>query len=362
MQIIEPTLLLNKKQCLENLRMMLRKAQENKVIFRPHFKTHQSHEVASWFREVNVSCITVSSLKMAEYFVEDEWKDITVAFPLNTLEIGRINKIASIITLNLMAISANGVRELAGKLEYSIGLFIEIDTGYHRTGIAPYETNKINNILEEIKRSSLMKFKGFLSHAGHSYKTSSIKDIEEIHNNEMTVMKALKNLYIDTYPDLILSVGDTPTCSISNNFCEVDEIRPGNFIFYDIAQYKIGSCKLNQIAVVMACPVVAKYPERKEIVVYGGGVHFSKDFSLMDNGIVNYGLVVYLNNKGWKLPNTLMYVKSLSQEHGIIHAPENETALINEGDIIGILPVHSCLASDCMGEYLTLEGENIYRL
>ena len=150
MQIIEPTLLLNKKQCLENLRMMLRKAQENKVIFRPHFKTHQSHEVASWFREVNVSCITVSSLKMAEYFVEDEWKDITVAFPLNTLEIGRINKIASIITLNLMAISANRVRELAGKLEYSIGLFIEIDTGYHRTGIAPYETNKINNQIESV--------------------------------------------------------------------------------------------------------------------------------------------------------------------------------------------------------------------
>jgi len=33
----------------------------------------------------------------------------------------------------------------------------------------------------------------------------------------------------------------------------VDEIRPGNFVFYDLMQYRIGSCSVGQIAVAMAC-------------------------------------------------------------------------------------------------------------
>ena len=37
------------------------------------------------------------------------------------------------------------------------------------------------------------------------------------------------------------------------------------------------SNSVEQIAVAMACPVVAVHKERNEVVIYGGGIHFSKE-------------------------------------------------------------------------------------
>jgi D-serine deaminase-like pyridoxal phosphate-dependent protein len=143
---------------------------------------------------------------------------------------------------------------------------------------------------------------------------------------------------------------------------DVNEIRPGNLVFYDLAQCAIGSCLIDQIAVAMACPVVAKYPDRNEVVVYGGGVHFSKDFLKQPDGIIHYGKIVNLNNAGWSVEETGMYVKSLSQEHGIIHAEKELAEKIKVGDFLGILPVHSCLTAESMKSYLTLDGERISHL
>ncbi len=43
---------------------MAEKARINDVVFRPHFKTHQSHKIGQWFRNEGVNAITVSSIKM----------------------------------------------------------------------------------------------------------------------------------------------------------------------------------------------------------------------------------------------------------------------------------------------------------
>ena len=58
MRIIEPTLLLDEKKCQENINFMVQKAKRSNVIFRPHFKTHQSIEVGRWFRAQGVDKIT----------------------------------------------------------------------------------------------------------------------------------------------------------------------------------------------------------------------------------------------------------------------------------------------------------------
>ena len=87
--VIKPTLLLNKEKCLNNLNRINNLAQLNNINFRPHFKTHQSLEVGRWFKKFGVKSITVSSVSMAKYF-SDEWDDILIAFPLNILELEEI--------------------------------------------------------------------------------------------------------------------------------------------------------------------------------------------------------------------------------------------------------------------------------
>lgn len=356
--ITKPTQLLDKEKCLRNISRMTDKARRHNVRFRPHFKTHQSHEIGRWFRSYEVEGITVSSLSMAEYFAEDGWNDITVAFPVNVHEYELINKLAGKIKLNLLVESPAVVKILGERIRQPVGVFIKIDSGYHRTGADPSDTNFIDSILREIIGSAYFSFRGFLTHAGHSYKARSRNEIEKIHLNSVEVMRAVKTYYQRDYPKLQISIGDTPSCSVMEDFIGVDEIRPGNFVFYDVTQSLIGSCSLDDVAVCMACPVVSKHPQRNELVIYGGSVHFSKD-SISEDGHLLFGKVVRLNESSWDTTPTTLFIKSLSQEHGIIQGSVDEINRVKEGDVLGILPVHSCLTADCMGEYLTTQGERI---
>ena len=54
-------------------RYSLNKAKENNLIFRPHFKTHQSEDIANWFRQFGIKKCTVSSVSMAEYFIHHHY-------------------------------------------------------------------------------------------------------------------------------------------------------------------------------------------------------------------------------------------------------------------------------------------------
>lgn len=351
---------MDEEKCRKNIRTMHEKARLKKLDFRPHFKTHQSLEIGRWFKELGVDKITVSSLKMADYFAE-EWDDITVAFPANILEIDLINSLAARISLNLLVESVETAQFLNKNLARNIGVFIKIDVGYHRTGVDPKDTEAIDAILEEIKKSASISFKGFLTHAGHSYNATSTDKVLEIHNTSLAIMAELKARYGPEYPDLTISIGDTPTCSLAEDFTGIDEIRPGNFVFYDLTQVYIGACDLDQVAVAIVCPVVAIHRERNELVIYGGGVHLSKDRIEDESCGAVFGQIVEKKGKGWGDEVKGMYVKSLSQEHGMISVPSDEILKYKIGDELYIIPVHSCMTADLTNKYLATSGKQIPR-
>lgn len=354
--ITKPTLLLDEQKCRKNIRFMADKATRNNVVLRPHFKTHQSLEIGRWFREYGVEKITVSSFEMAGYFAT-EWDDITVAFPVNILEIDAINSLASRIHLNVLVESAEAVNFLTANLTHALGYFIKIDVGTHRTGIEPDNHRAIDEILELTRSHPNLNFKGFLAHAGHTYQCRTKQDIQQAWNETIGIMSVLREHYNSKHPDLEISVGDTPGCSVVDDFSGVDEIRPGNFVFYDLMQVQIGATDFDHIAVAMACPIVAIHESRNEMVVYGGGVHLSKD-RLEDEELGTiYGRVVKRKDSTWGEVIPDMYVRSLSQEHGVVAVPEEELSNYKVGDFLIILPVHSCMTADLLRQYLTTEGD-----
>lgn len=358
MKIKIPTLLLDKKKCLRNIQFMTEKANQNQIIFRPHFKTHQSAEIGKWFMDSGVSSITVSSVQMAEYFAIEGWSDILIAFPVNLLEIDNINNLAKKIKLHLILESVESTKFLAKNLKFPSGIYLKIDTGYHRTGLSA-EDEEIMAILSLVKSSSNLKLNGILTHAGNTYSSIDKSDILNIHTQSIQQLETIKKRILTDFPDCLVSIGDTPACSLATDFNEVDEIRPGNFVFFDVMQYYLGSCNIDQIAVAVACPVVAKHKSRNEIIIYGGAIHLSKEaiFNKKDQKI--YGLVVELYNGKWNKPIPGTYVSSLSQEHGIIKTTSDFFDQIKIGETIGILPAHSCLTANLLNHYKTTSGEKI---
>jgi len=359
MEITKPTLLLDKEIALRNIQKMARKAKDLNINFRPHFKTHQSAEIAEWFRTAGVKAITVSSLTMANYFADAGWDDITIAFSVNIPEIPEINELAGRINLNVLIENNEGLEALQQKMEWHVGVFIKIDTGYNRTGIEANRTPLIDQLLVSIQKSPLLQFKGFLSHTGHTYQANSTHDIFSRHFDALLKMKALKNRYISEWPELMISLGDTPSCSICDNFDGVDEIRPGNFVFYDLMQYKLGVCKLTDIAVRMVCPVIAVHSSRNEVVIYGGAIHFAKDSVTNIDGKQLYGRIIVREEGNEILLDERNYLYALSQEHGILRITPKDLHWFKPGQLIEILPVHSCLTANLMGEFRTTEGDII---
>jgi D-serine deaminase-like pyridoxal phosphate-dependent protein len=363
LEIVKPTLLLDKNRVLNNIEKMAGKAKASRVRFRPHFKTHQSAEIGNWFKDYGVHAITVSSLDMALYFAENGWSDITVAFLVNMLEIDKINKLAADIKLNLLIDSEEVLSALKSKLQHPAGMWIKIDTGYHRTGVLWNDSDRILPLAQKIKDSPKLDFRGLLTHAGHSYYAKSVDEIRRIHDKTAERMTAVKNhLTASGFETCEISVGDTPTCSILDKFGGVDEIRPGNFVFYDLMQEKLGACTEDEIAVAVACPVIGKYKDRNQIAVYGGLVHLSSALILDENGIKIFGYATSLQDGTFGPIDRKAPVIGLSQEHGVIQANESLLDGAEIGDLNLLFPVHSCLTCGLYREYRILEGQLIPRL
>lgn len=365
--ITKPTLLINTERVKKNIKRMADKALISGTNFRPHFKTHASASIAEFFKKESVKSITVSNLDMAVYFSKHGWKDISVAFPVNLREIDTINALSRNVNLHLLVESKETAAFLSKNLLVPVNIWIKIDVGYRRTGIDYSDSSAVVELARLIQNSNKLKLMGFLTHAGHSYRAADKEEVKNIYRDMVDKLYSLKDkLREEGFDDILLSVGDTPTCSLVADLSEVDEIRPGNFVFYDVTQLLIGSCTEDDIAVAIACPVVAKHKDRMEIVVYGGAVHLSKDSVKLKDGTLIYGKPAFGRSDrvedGWGRFLENSYVKSLSQEHGIIKVDKKYFSSIGIGDIIYILPVHSCLAANLMGSYTTLSGEYLVNI
>jgi D-serine deaminase-like pyridoxal phosphate-dependent protein len=154
-------------------------------------------------------------------------------------------------------------------------------------------------------------------------------------------------------------VGDTPGATAVSGFDGTDEVRPGNFVYFDAQQYHLGSCSEEEIAAAVVCPVVAVYPERGEAVIHGGAVHLSSQSEELVEGVTMYGYVVPLAEDGWGAIDRRRRVVRISQEHGVITAEEQFLASLAPGDLLAVIPVHSCLAVDLADAAMTTGGTPI---
>lgn len=351
--ISKPIALIDGQKCRENIFHMANKARIAGVRFSPHFKTHQSRAVGEWFRQEGISEITVSSVTMAKYFAQAGWDDITIGIPVNICQLDEINTLAEQVRLSIFVTDRNSVKKVLDKVSSAISIIIEIDCGYHRTGVPHDDHITIQDIIDIIG-SSDHKFRGFYCHSGNTYQNNGVEAILQVHNDHKCKLMDLADTFGKYNPSV--EMGDTPACSVATSFEGIDVIHPGNFVFYDVMQAHLGSCMINQIAIAVACPIIFKNKNRMELVVYGGGVHLSKDYIIIEDKIC-FGLPVRFINGSWSDPMDGCYVSGLSQEHGMITVTDEVFDKYEVGDIIGILPIHSCMTADVLGEMQTTQGQ-----
>jgi len=350
-----PRLIIDPEKVRGNITKMLLLCQKWGMDFRPHFKTHQSAAIAQWFKDKGVEKCTVSSVSMAKYFAQHSWGDISIAIPVNILEIAEIDALAQEINLTLIVDHEDSCRALYSQLNHAVDIFIEIDTAYGRSGVHYSQIEVIRSLWKMIDKSSVLRFKGFLSHTGDSYMVQDKEKGAEVFELSRQRMLHLKELFSDS-SDVTISMGDTPSSTFSNDFSSIDEWRPGNFVFYDMMQWAAGVCKLEEVALVVRCPVIGMYQERGEIVIYGGCIHLSKESMIVDGKKI-YGWLVNKAAAGQMEESAGFPVIGLSQEHGVVAVSQSFLSRSKIGDVLDVIPVHSCMAADLYPAYFDEDGK-----
>ena len=357
----KPQIVVDLKKVGSNISRMSDRMQKHGVFFRPHFKTHQCAAIGELFKQAGTTGITVSSLDMAAYFAKHGWQDITLAVPVNHTQLSAINLLAKQVKLGLLVDSIQTAEALNAALDQPCAVWVKVDVGYGRAGIKWHDEQGICNLVELINRSDRLDFVGLLTHSGHTYNCRGSEQVIELFEEGRTRMLALQQVLAGQGITAQVSLGDTPSASLAENFEGVDEMRPGNFVFYDVLQSLIGSCRVNDIAVAVACPVIGKYEDDLKLLVYGGSVHLSKDLVTLD-GQRHFGQLALPTSDGWQaVPHADAHVFSCCQEVSQVKVSREVFDQISVGHAVYILPAHSCLAADIYPRYVTTEGEALDR-
>lgn len=345
-----PQVFIDYKRVRQNLERVFHNPLFSNIEFRPHFKTHQMHETGRVFREFGIDKIAVSSLNMAEYFAADGWQDIMIAVPLDPADAKSYSALAEKVNLHLLVDSYDVAKQAMKNIRNPVVFHIKCDCGYGRAGIPAGNKDQFSEILSLFETFTNHNFGGLVSHFGNTYHTDK-KGIIEINKKGTSELRALKT-YLETMHGIpcSISIGDTPSINYYTReiLHEIDELRPGNFVYFDVMQYMNGHCDVTNIAAALKTTVLSLYPERKEALVHAGAVHLSKENCTMPDGRNGFGIAVRLtqNRIGEVIEST--FVDRLSQEHGILRVGPEFFKEFKPGDNIGILPVHSCLMVSAM--------------
>jgi len=355
-----PSLLLDKARVRQNAERMSEIASRNNVRLRPHIKTHKCIEVAKIQTAGHDGAVTVSTLEEARAFAANGFTDITYAVPIEAGKFAdSIELLRSGTKLNLLTDNAATVDQLnkaAGDAGVKFDVFVKIDVGTHRCGVEP-DSQEAINIPRQISDAANLNFAGLLTHAGHSYDVKTKESILEAARHERDSMVELaERLRADGIEVPCVSIGSTPTMTHIDHLDGIDEIRPGNYIFFDGYQATVGSCSFDDTALTVLAAVIHRDGKRNRLVVDAGAIALSKDRGPTHlDPLCGYGHVLDLEGN-----ETGMRVTGMSQEHGEIHAPDNETfARFKVGDRVRILANHSCLTAAQHSHYNVIENGKV---
>ena len=357
-----PALVLDRAKFTQNCDLMRDRARALGVRLRPHMKTLKSIDAARIAVDPEFGAIAVSTLREAEYFAAGGIEDIQLALCLTPDKLPRAAAVArSVPRFSFFLDSlemAGETAEYASAQGLGFRVWIEVDSGEHRTGVEPDDPRLLD--IAAVLAESPVSLAGVATHGGHSYRARDSESIAAVAEEERaSVVRAAERLRSAGFDAPGVSAGSTPTATHARSGAGLTELRAGVYMAGDLFQSAIGSLKEEDIALSVLASVISHKPEHNQIVIDAGGLALSKDrsTSAIEGGDLGYGLVVDVDGQP-----TLgrLTVSGVSQEHGQIDGPGPVPfGRMAIGTKVRVFPNHVCMTAGSYEELLVVEGGDV---
>ncbi|MBI3262710.1 MAG: alanine racemase [Acidobacteria bacterium] len=354
-ELSTPQVLVDRPRLLANLDRMQALASTNGLRLRPHAKTHKSPVVARWQIDRGAVGICCAKLGEAEVFAAAGLADVRLPYPVNPFEAPRVlalldrTHLSIVVDHQEVACGWSHAMRRAGR---QLDVLVKVDVGFHRCGIDPHDGGAVE-FVERVANLPGLRLRGLLSHAGHGYLAASETELEAVARSEAEILGGLaralraRGVAIDE-----VSVGATPPARFSARQPGVTEMRPGNYAYFDRAQVALGAARLEDCALTVLARVVSK-PASDRIILDCGTKTLTSDAARGFTPQPGHGLV--FDDLERPVADEHLLVERLSEEHAVVRVMNGHTRLA-PGDVVRVLPNHSCVVSNLVDEICLVDG------
>jgi len=203
---------------------------------RPHVKTHKCPQVVGLLLEAGITKYKCATIAEAEMLALAGAPDVLMAYQPVGPKIDRFMRLMAVFpncTFSCLVdneLSARQINNEASKLNTTANVWIDLNVGMNRTGIAPGDGAK--ELIGFCSQLTNVKVVGLHAYDGHLTNADKNVRLHEAKKGFEAVIQLADELTEAGYQDLRMVAGSTPTMEYYAQQPGV-ECSPGTFIYWD---------------------------------------------------------------------------------------------------------------------------------
>ncbi|MFE8991684.1 alanine racemase [Streptomyces collinus] len=340
-----PALVVDADVLDRNISRMAEAARSQGFALRPHAKSHKCAQIADRQLRAGARGLSVATISEAEAFARVGVDDLFIAYPvwLDADKTQRLRRLADDVALRIGVESVEGAQRLGRAVRGSarpVEVLVEVDSGSHRTGVQPQAAGEVGKAAADAG----LDVAGVFTFSGHGYGHDAQARECAARDEERTLgeaAQALRDLGIEVR---VVSGGSTPTVGQWQPGA-VNELRPGVYVFNDATQLAIGTCGMEDLALVAAATVIS-VPAPDRFVLDVGSKVLGSDRS------------PWVTGHGYLPQFPQGTITGLWEHHAVVRLPEGVRGP-RLGSLVAVVPNHICTPVNLADELLIVRDREV---
>jgi len=342
-EVVSPSLLVYPDRIEKNIKLMI-SIIGDVTRLRPHIKTHKTAEIIEMQMQHGIQKFKCATIAEAELLAKCNAKDILLAMQPVGVNLNRFFKLiatypnSQFSTIVDNEITVDLISELAASREISIPLFLDLNTGMNRTGIAPND-NAVELFIR-ISEDPNLYARGLHAYDGHLRETDTALRKEACDAAFKLVTNLKSKIEASGAEVKTLVVGGSPTFPF-HAARENVETSPGTTLLWD-ERYGTSFSDMPFLqAAVLLTRIISK-PKERIICLDLGHKSIAPEMDFPRVKIFDLEDAEQIGQ---------------SEEHLVLHYNKSENLKI--GDIFYAIPMHICPTVAKYSKVLTVEEGRI---